>query len=76
MEPSLCHVQLWLHAVRASARFSEGPLRLIALGLVARSVGGPTFWKEGENGLGNGVLGHEKDALLERCSITRSLQAH
>ena len=42
MEPSLCHVQLWLQ-MRASAGFSEGALRLIALGLVARSAGGPTF---------------------------------
>ena len=41
-DPSPCHVQLWLH-VRASAAFSEGALRLIALGLVARSAGGPTF---------------------------------
>ena len=42
-EPSPRHVQLWLH-VRASAGFSEGALRLIAPGLVARSAGGPTFW--------------------------------
>ena len=41
-DPSPRHVQLWLH-VRASAAFSEGALRLIALGLVARSPGGPTF---------------------------------
>ena len=41
-DPSPCHVQLWLH-VRASVVFSEGALRLIALGLVARSAGGPTF---------------------------------
>ena len=32
--------------------------------------------KEGENGLGNGVLRHEQDVLLEGRSDTRSLQAH
>ena len=42
-EPSPHQVQLWLH-VRASVAFSKGALRLIALGLVARSAG-PTFWK-------------------------------
>ena len=41
-DPSPRHVQLWLH-VRASAAFSEGALRLIALGLGARSAGGLTF---------------------------------
>ena len=41
-DPSPRHVQLWLH-VRGSAAFSGGALRLIALGLVARSAGGPTF---------------------------------
>ena len=41
-DPSPHHVELWLH-VRASTAFSEGALRLIALGLVARSAGGPTF---------------------------------
>ena len=41
-DPSPCHTQLWLH-MRASTAFSEGALRLIALGLVARSAGGPTF---------------------------------
>ena len=45
MEPSPFHVQLWLH-MRAWAGFSEAALRLIALGLVARSVGGLTFWLE------------------------------
>ena len=40
---SISHVQLWLH-VRASTAFSEGALRLIALGLVARSAGSLTFW--------------------------------
>ena len=42
-DPSPRRVQLWLH-VRASVAFSEGALRLIALGLVARPVGGLTFW--------------------------------
>ena len=41
-DPSPRHVQLWLH-VRGSAEFSGGALRLLALGLVARSAGGPTF---------------------------------
>ena len=42
-DPSPCPVQLCLQ-MRASAVFSEGALRLIAQGLVARSVGSPTFW--------------------------------
>ena len=37
LDPSPRHVQLWLH-VKASAAFSEGALRLIALGLGARLV--------------------------------------
>ena len=48
LDPSPCHVQLWLH-VRASVAFSKGALRLMALGLVARSPGGLTFW-EGQLG--------------------------
>ena len=43
-DPSPHHVQLRLH-VRASVAFSEG-----ALGLVARSAGGPTFWTAREEG--------------------------
>ena len=44
LDPSPHHIQLWLH-MRASAVFSKGALRLIALGLVARSAGGLTFWE-------------------------------
>ena len=43
MDPSPHHVQLWPH-MRASAAFSGGASGLRALRLIARSVGGLTFW--------------------------------